>query len=318
MIFRRITLLLVAVTVFSFWQCKNEPHPVQMGVDTCTSVALSDPGIFISRMPQPAFSLPNGGIPYGSKVVLHTDSLPAPGIYEISLDEGKTWKASECLSVTDTLSVWGRTRYKNIISPVSKASYTVFYQRVLIVGNSITLHGPLPERGWKGNWGMAASAAEKDYVHLLSTQLKKLNPAVDIRLMIAVDFEQNYRTYDFASLKSFSDFAPDLVIMRIAENTNLTTLNDYENRYARLITDLTSNNTNAKVICSTSFWKNSEEASYRIRNVARNRGYAIADLSDMFSDTSFNALSSFADTHVGIHPSDKGMKAIADKIKEHF
>ena len=46
--------------------------------------------------------------------------------------------------------------------------------RMLFLGNSITLHGPAPQIGWTGNWGLAASAIEKDYVHLL---LKRVTAA---------------------------------------------------------------------------------------------------------------------------------------------
>ena len=48
-----------------------------------------------------------------------------------------------------------------------KNSSTVYYlgnpaaaRRLLIVGNSITRHGPLAEIGWLHDWGMAASAPE--------------------------------------------------------------------------------------------------------------------------------------------------------------
>lgn len=39
--------------------------------------------------------------------------------------------------------------------------------KILIVGNSITRHGVLPSIGWYHDFGMAASAEENDYVHLL-------------------------------------------------------------------------------------------------------------------------------------------------------
>ena len=45
---------------------------------------------------------------------------------------------------------------------------------LLVIGNSLACHGASPSLGWEANHGMAASAVENDYAHLL---LKKLNAA---------------------------------------------------------------------------------------------------------------------------------------------
>ena len=44
-------------------------------------------------------------------------------------------------------------------------------KKILVVGNSILRHGPCKEIGWERDWGMAASAPEKDFVHLLYAML---------------------------------------------------------------------------------------------------------------------------------------------------
>lgn len=62
--------------------------------------------------------------------------------------------------------------------------YVKFFQRggtkrVLFFGNSITRHGPKESIGWSGDWGMAASCREKDYVHLVISELDKKYGTVD-------------------------------------------------------------------------------------------------------------------------------------------
>lgn len=46
------------------------------------------------------------------------------------------------------------------------------FRRILFCGNSLTRHGPKADIGWTNDWGMAASAPERDYVHLLVQALE--------------------------------------------------------------------------------------------------------------------------------------------------
>lgn len=316
-------IILFISSVLFLATCKQADQPapsppVEVEIpDSCNSIFHSSNGSTITSLKEPFFLTPSDTLPYGTKVYLQSDSLVKAGILEISLDSGKVWLAAKCIALTRSGEVWARTRYEKISSPIVKSKYTVYYRRVLVVGNSITGHGPAPELGWTGDWGMAASRAENDYLHIISKKLRALNPNVEIKVLFAVDFEQSFWKYDYTKLKTYADFQPDLIIMRIAENTNLEYVWSYENNYAQYLTELTAK-TNAKVICTTSFWKHFGEVSTRIKSVAKNRGYIIADLEPYWADKSYTAYKFFSDSGVGSHPSDKGMQAIADCISKNF
>ena len=70
-------------------------------------------------------------------------------------------------------------------------------RKILFLGNSITLHGPSARVGWSGNWGMAASAKEKDFVHLVLNSLAKPTGAEPEAMVRNIaQFERQYATYD--------------------------------------------------------------------------------------------------------------------------
>ena len=67
--------------------------------------------------------------------------------------------------------------------------------RVLVYGNSTGLHGPKADIGWTNNWGMAASAPEKDFAHLVVSGLEaKLGKKADFRIRNLAALERNFTT----------------------------------------------------------------------------------------------------------------------------
>ena len=94
--------------------------------------------------------------------------------------------------------------------------------RVLFVGNSITLHGPRPEIGWSNNWGMAASAPDKDYVHILQQRIAAARPDAQCCLLqIAGTFERTFFKPDWSCEKQFSwarGFRPDIIVLFFGAN----------------------------------------------------------------------------------------------------
>ncbi|MBR0538119.1 MAG: SGNH/GDSL hydrolase family protein, partial [Clostridia bacterium] len=90
--------------------------------------------------------------------------------------------------------------------------------RILYLGNSITKHMPAPEIGWHGEWGMAASAPEKDYVRRMNALLEQAGKRVEWRAENAADFERAPEPFPEEAFRAYLAFAPDVVILRIGEN----------------------------------------------------------------------------------------------------
>ena len=94
--------------------------------------------------------------------------------------------------------------------------------RVLFIGNSITLHGPRPQIGWTNNWGMAATARDKDYVHLLQKKIAAEYPEAQCCLLqVAGSFERAFFKGDWSCERNFKwarDFKPDVIVMFFGAN----------------------------------------------------------------------------------------------------
>ena len=192
--------------------------------------------------------------------------------------------------------------------------------RVLYLGNSITLHGPAPAIGWTGNWGMAASAKEKDYVSLLTADLAKAaGTRPEIQLRNIADFERGHATFDLAKeFKTELAFAPDIIIFAIGENVaELTTDQakaEYAAAYLKLIETFRQAG-NPTIFVRSCFWPNPTKDEI-MRKAATEGGAVFVDIAKLGSDGTNAARAERKIEHAGVagHPGDKGMRAIADAL----
>ncbi len=193
-------------------------------------------------------------------------------------------------------------------------------ERVLFLGNSITLHGPAAQIGWSGNWGMAASAQDKDYVHLLLGRISEATGRKPEAMIENIaEFERNHATYDVGSaLKKPLEFNADLVILAIGENVPALASEEARNRFRDAVVGLLSalrKRGEPVILVRSCFWPDKTKDAV-LRDACGKAGGVFVDISDLGKDESHAARSERQFAHAGVaaHPGDKGMKAIADAL----
>lgn len=199
-------------------------------------------------------------------------------------------------------------KYVSIINNSAK-------RKVLFVGNSITKHAPAPNIGWYGDWGMAATKKENDYVHLIMKKLDEEKSA-DFCIAQCSKWESSYINGSELLNQYYQtarDFNADIIIIRIGENIKLnSTIEDCKRCFLEMISYFNKDK-NAKVIITNLFWKN-EQINNMIQEIANENEFVFCDISDLEQDEKTMALNEYEHEGVSVHPSDFGMKCIADKI----
>ncbi|MBE7011427.1 MAG: MFS transporter [Ruminococcaceae bacterium] len=188
-------------------------------------------------------------------------------------------------------------------------------KRVLFVGNSITRHGIKPDIGWHGDWGMAASSKENDYVHKTISKILNLSPDSTFCICHAADWERYYS--DGASQHQFfreaSDFKADIIIFRIVENCPTADFDEevFYNKYSEFV-DFLNKNKNAKIIITSSFWKHPGDNA--LEKYAKDNNHDFIYLGELGENPKMRADGLFDHEGVAMHPGDMGMDAISDLI----
>ena len=182
-------------------------------------------------------------------------------------------------------------------------------KRILIVGNSITRHGPRESIGWSGDWGMAASAPEKDFVHRLYEKLKAVGQDVFIRVRQCAYWEMSFLTEENILSRYDAERAwnADIVVFRLGENVPKDNKIYFKEAMKKFVEHICPT---GKIVYTTCFWKN-EIVDKATMEIAKERGEVCVD--GYFSANEENmALGQFEHGGVAKHPSDKGMEVIAE------
>jgi len=269
-------------------------------------------------LPIPSFSQQSGSVAYGSTLKLSASNMPSGAYTEYSYDNGTTWVKGDQVPVVSRKQMLARTRVNDLTSQTTQATVTPYFQRMMVIGNSIMSHGPAPDLGWTNFNGMAASAPEKDYVHLLTAKLNSLRDGVQTKMVSGGAFERQFGRGDYSVtefLKPLQEFKPDIIFVRIGENMDEGSVQ--QNNLVgnlRVLFDFLRQNAGGpvQIICSTSVW-NRPQADAVIRQVAAEKAVPLADLKSMVGVPSYFA-SQYANAGVAAHPNDAGMQRITDII----
>jgi hypothetical protein len=234
--------------------------------------------------------------PAGSKVLLSSSSAVNPsftvdlaGTYLLSLvvNDGKADSAPASVMVTATL----------------------IPTEVVVIGNSLTHYNPVPELGWYGSWGMAASAADRDFAHLVAASLQ-------LPLSSALSFSGLELTPATSAgaipLMAAPVKATTLVIIQLGDNVQLGVLPEFAPQYNKLLDAVQQ----AGIVICTSTWWRDDTKDALIETACTAHGGRYVFIGDLKTNrASLDGLGAqFSDPGVNAHPHDWGMAQIAERI----
>lgn len=192
-------------------------------------------------------------------------------------------------------------------------------------GNSVT-YGEITENIWWGDWGMAASSKEKDYVHLISSELEQTlyRPVVtEVYSLKSWELAKN-RTSMLEEFEETLDETTDLVTIQSGEN--ITQYQEtLEIDYFDLLSFIRRKAPNAQILMLGELLWPSEKIEAAKQTACQACEITFIDMTqflndyDAFYKSSLGAeivgadgeIHVISDEEVAAHPNDEGMACIA-------
>lgn len=191
--------------------------------------------------------------------------------------------------------------------------------RIMFIGNSVTLHSPSERIGWQGNWGMAASTMENDYVHIFIAEIVKIYPEAEFCIVQASCWERSYKDCDYdANFSTAKKFNPDIIICSISANIHEE---EFEKDAFKINLKKLHNyfaGENTKIIESSAIFGSEKKNEAIIEYVEENKNVYLAYVTDILQDEKNRAIGLFDHEGIQGHPGDSGMQLIADRFFNKF
>lgn len=178
-------------------------------------------------------------------------------------------------------------------------------ERVLVIGNSITHHAPAPELGWHGDWGMAATTEENDWVHRV---LAEMTEGAQLTLVHCTAPNLRAQANDLAA--RVAEARPTLLVIQVGDNMSpeaASTSTLYEP--IRHIAEATTGR-----VLVIGVWGADDIRNTLIAAAAHDARATFVPIHDIREMDGGQAWDDFGDGPVGWHPSDLGMAMIAERV----
>ena len=151
---------------------------------------------------------------------------------------------------------------------------------------------------------MAASCAEKDYVHIVTAGLTKKGKTPPTTLVKnAASFERGYMTFDVdKEMKDIFEFGADLVIIALGENVRAFKDDEQKAKFKQSLKGALLKmkaKSNPLIIIRSCFWANKVKDEL-LKEIAKEVGGRFVDMSQLCKDESNYARSERDYSHKGV------------------
>lgn len=199
---------------------------------------------------------------------------------------------------------------------------------MLVIGNSLSIH-PVASNAWWGLWGMAASKAQYDYPHVLSSMIARNENVMTDVINFGGDWErapENGRAM-YPLLTPYLTGDIDMIVIQLGEN--YADNNAFKSNFNDLMCYLKQKEKNAKFYVLSQYFSNIQQDQIK-KEICKKYQAQYIELKNIYSlpscHNTMNGIVYGEDgkTHqintlgVALHPSDIGMKKMAQSIYEYY